>query len=72
MLVAVIQSNDLDASGIYRIYSNDVKGSSVMDLKKMLAEIDKKCEKCEECDPCCTSYILKKCIENDKVELTTT
>lgn len=42
-----------------------------MDLKKMLEDINKKCENCEECDPCCTAYLLKKCIENDRIQLST-
>ncbi len=42
----------------------------MLDLEKILEEINKKCEKCEECDPCCTSYLLKKCIENDRIEVT--
>ena len=40
-----------------------------MNLKNLLEQIKEKCTGCEDCDPCCTSNILQKCIENEKVVL---
>ena len=40
-----------------------------MNLKNLLEQIKETCTGCEDCDPCCTSNILQKCIENEKVVL---
>ena len=40
-----------------------------MNLETLLEQIKETCTDCEDCDPCCTSNILQKCIENEKVAL---
>ena len=42
----------------------------IMNLEKILEQINEACTGCEDCDPCCTRNILRKCIENDRVVLT--
>jgi len=39
-----------------------------MKLKEIHEAIMKICCGCKECDPCCTGNILKKCIENNRME----
>ncbi|MDH4027921.1 MAG: hypothetical protein OEU95_03705 [Nitrospirota bacterium] len=43
-----------------------------MELTKILRELNERCNMCEECDPCCTGNLLKKCIENNRLEFSYT
>jgi hypothetical protein len=39
-----------------------------MKLENLLKEIDEICRKCKKCDPCCTGYLLKKNLKNQKAD----
>jgi hypothetical protein len=39
-----------------------------MTLEEFKEEINKLCMGCKKCDPCCTGNILKKCIDNNRLD----
>jgi len=39
-----------------------------MTLEEIIEEINRICLGCKKCDPCCTGNVLKKCIENNRLD----
>ena len=46
-----------------------VRDTTNMKLKDLLKEINEICKTCKTCDPCCTGYLIKKKMENQKSDL---
>jgi len=40
-----------------------------MKMDNLLEEINEICKACSKCDPCCTGYLIKKNLENQKTDL---
>jgi len=40
-----------------------------MKMEDLLKQIREICKTCSKCDPCCTGYMLKKHLENQKADL---
>ncbi len=46
-----------------------LRNKTDMKLDDLLKEINERCKTCNECDPCCTGYLIKKHVENQKTDL---
>jgi hypothetical protein len=40
-----------------------------MKMENLLKEINEICKTCKKCDPCCTGYLIKKNLANQKADL---
>jgi hypothetical protein len=48
---------------------NGIKDITDMKMEDLLKQINEICKTCIKCDPCCTGYMIKKKLENQKAGL---